>query len=134
MPAVFLRSKELRPWLRVSWEEGTFPACLWCGTPVDRPSVDGPLVCPTCDMGAGSGPDGKATAGERSDRKQHFRRAILDIRLAQTDEDKARIRELGGDPDPINAPDLIAEQEWAHRCDEHARLMADLGSKTVTLP
>jgi hypothetical protein len=85
-------------------------------------------------MGAGSGPDGKTTATEWSDRRRRLRRAVLDIRVAQTDADKARIRELGGDPDPFSAPDIIVEQAWAHHQDEHARLMADLGSKTVTLP
>lgn len=27
------------------------PPCLWCGRPVERPSMDGPLVCACCDMG-----------------------------------------------------------------------------------
>lgn len=27
------------------------PPCLYCDKPVTSPSTDGPLVCPTCDMG-----------------------------------------------------------------------------------
>jgi hypothetical protein len=30
--------------------EGT-PKCLWCEEPVLSPSMDGPLVCGSCDMG-----------------------------------------------------------------------------------
>ena len=36
------------PPMRVDYT-GT-PPCLWCGEPVWSPSMDGPLVCPPCDM------------------------------------------------------------------------------------
>lgn len=30
------------------------PPCLYCGEPVTRPSMDGPLVCGPCDMDGGT--------------------------------------------------------------------------------
>jgi hypothetical protein len=42
------------------------PPCLWCGEPVTDPSMDGPLVCPWCDMG-------KNRDGTPWSAKDHFR-------------------------------------------------------------
>lgn len=145
MPTAIVNHKG-KPWLLVHWPEGTFPPCLWCGNPVDRPSADGPLVCPLCDMGAGSGPDGRATWMEVSARRRRCREAVFNIRVAQTESDKARIREVGGDPEPTSAPDLAVEQEWvrelvlrreqewARMLEDHAGFLAGLGSKPSTLP
>jgi hypothetical protein len=95
-----------RPWLLYHWPEGTHPPCLWCGEPVTDPSMDGPLVCPRCDCGFGSGPDGLMTSAEYKRRQEHFRNAVIAIRKAQTDADRDRVREVGGDPNPPTAPPL----------------------------
>ena len=46
------------------------PPCLFCGEPVSRPSMDGPLVCGACDCG--SNRDGSKWTSAQSDaRWQH---------------------------------------------------------------
>lgn len=40
------------------------PPCFWCGLSVERPSMDGPLVCWRCDMGVN-------TDGSRWTSEQH---------------------------------------------------------------
>jgi hypothetical protein len=107
-----------RPWLRFSWPEGEHPPCLWCGESVVEPSMDGPLVCGRCDAGFGSGDDGKMTSYEHRYRQEHIRRAVAEIRLAQTDEDRAAIQEAGGDPEPATAPPLAIEAAWLERVKE----------------
>lgn len=92
-----------RPWLRFSWPEGEHPPCLWCGR---------------CDAGFGSGDDGKMTSYEHRYRQEHIRRAVAEIRLAQTDEDRAAIQEAGGDPEPATAPPLAIEAAWLERVKE----------------
>lgn len=98
-----------RPWLRHRWAEGAFPLCLYCGVQVVEPSHDGPLVCGLCDMGWG--PSGKWDEAQWLERRSHLRSALLDIRLTQTQADRAWIRALGGDPYPETAPDLDSELE-----------------------
>lgn len=58
------------------------PPCLFCNEPVTRPSTDGPLVCPTCDMGANK--DGTYWTKEQGEEKhKHFQAQILKYVAAQ---------------------------------------------------
>jgi hypothetical protein len=58
------------------------PPCLYCGTPVTRPSMDGPLVCGPCDMGRNA--DGSKWTGEQArERRSYFRTKINEYRAAQ---------------------------------------------------
>lgn len=71
-----------KPPLEVSYE-GT-PPCLYCGRPVDDPSMDGPLVCGACDSGY-THVDGvvrKWTASEYAERKKHRIRVLGEIEAA----------------------------------------------------
>jgi hypothetical protein len=57
------------------------PPCLWCAAPVLRPSMDGPLVCATCDCGIN--PDGSQwTAQEYAMRRRHFEDTVEQYALA----------------------------------------------------
>jgi hypothetical protein len=59
------------------------PPCLYCGTPVTRPSMDGPLVCGPCDMGRNA--DGsKWTGAQARERRVHFCTRINEYRAQQT--------------------------------------------------
>jgi uncharacterized Zn finger protein (UPF0148 family) len=65
------------PDLEVEYEGA--PPCLWCGTPVTEPSMDGPLVCGWCDMGVTRCEDGsvrKWDQREHAERREHFQHAI----------------------------------------------------------
>jgi hypothetical protein len=48
------------------------PPCLFCGTPVVEPSMNGPLVCAPCDCG--TNPDGsKWTPDQAKEFHEHCR-------------------------------------------------------------
>lgn len=47
---------------RIALKIAGIPPCFWCGVPVTRPSMDGPLVCPMCDMGKNQDGSKKTTA------------------------------------------------------------------------
>lgn len=58
------------------------PPCLYCNEPVTSPSMDGPLVCPWCDMGKNK--DGtKWTWQENKARHDNFAKRIQEIRANQ---------------------------------------------------
>ena len=60
----------LRPPIEVEIEGP--PPCLFCGTPVIEPSMNGPLVCGPCDMGRN--PDGSRwTHAQARARNEHCR-------------------------------------------------------------
>lgn len=107
-----------RPWLRFSWPEGTDPPCFQCGQTVTRASGDGPLVCLSCSMGTHQ--------GSMRMRERASRSSVLRIRLAQTDEDRARVREVGGDPEPTTVPDLAGELAWQRADEEDQAHFLDL--------
>jgi len=51
------------------------PPCLFCGVPVESPSMNGPLVCGPCDMGCN--PDGSRwTAEQHDERQRHLAETI----------------------------------------------------------
>lgn len=55
------------------------PPCLWCGEPVYHLSMDGPLVCGSCDMGCNK--DGSRwTSEEYIARCEHFRKSVEEYR------------------------------------------------------
>jgi len=61
------------------------PPCFWCGVPVTRPSMDGPLVCGSCDCGRNK--DGSRwTSVQYGTNKQHFVDAIAKYRVNTDDE------------------------------------------------
>lgn len=108
-----------KPWLRYSWPEGTNPPCFQCGVTVFHPSMDGPLVCPSCDMG-------KTWMSFRA-RERFERSSVLKIRLAQTEEDQARVREVGGDPFPSTVPNLAGEMAWLKAVEaDEARAISEI--------
>ena len=49
------------------------PPCLFCGEPVTRPSMDGPLVCGSCDCGRDR--DGSKWSEAQSEERWAQRRA-----------------------------------------------------------
>lgn len=53
------------------------PPCLYCGELVYSPSMDGPLVCPECDIGIGWSDDDGRVGQER---RAHFKRVIEEAR------------------------------------------------------
>lgn len=58
------------------------PPCLYCGEPVERPSMDGPLVCASCDCGRNK--DGTSWTSEQAkERYAHFGRMLEEYRAAQ---------------------------------------------------
>jgi hypothetical protein len=61
------------------------PPCLFCGKPVERPSMDGPLVCAWCDCG--SNRDGSYwTTAQSYERHAHRSAKVAEYRKAQTTE------------------------------------------------
>jgi len=51
------------------------PPCLYCGEPVESPSMDGPLVCGPCDCG--NNRDGTDwTFRENQERHKHFKHVL----------------------------------------------------------
>ncbi len=57
------------------------PPCLYCGTPVTLPSMDGPLVCALCDCGCNR--DGsKWTEEQYKARHAHCKAMIAKYREA----------------------------------------------------
>ena len=55
------------------------PPCLWCGKPVECPSMDGPLVCGPCDRGRDD--EGLEWGWmTRKERERHFRDRMAEIR------------------------------------------------------
>ncbi len=60
------------------------PPCLFCGDPVTRPSMDGPLVCGTCDCG--NNRDGsKWTKAQAEERYAHRRSKVAEYRALMID-------------------------------------------------
>jgi hypothetical protein len=52
------------------------PPCLFCGEPVDRPGMDGPLVCAWCDCGTNR--DGTRWTSQQSRKRWEHRSAKID--------------------------------------------------------
>ena len=66
---------------QVTVEYEGIPPCLWCGEPVKSPSMDGPLVCPLCDMGRNK--DGsKWTQGQYDEKRAHFVKVVEEAKAA----------------------------------------------------
>lgn len=65
------------------------PPCLFCGDPVTRPSMDGPLVCGSCDCGRNR--DGSQwTEAQAEERYAHRRAKVAEYRACMID---LRVRE-----------------------------------------
>ncbi len=78
----------LRPPLEI--EIDGVPPCLFCGDPVTRPSMDGPLVCARCDCG--NNRDGsKWTEEQANERYAHRRAKVAEYRVQMIDR---RVREM----------------------------------------
>jgi hypothetical protein len=64
------------------------PKCLWCELPVTSPSMDGPLVCPLCDMGRNL--DGtKWTSSQYDQKRRNFLRRIAEYKGLANPEEEA---------------------------------------------
>jgi hypothetical protein len=67
----FISQGLLRPALEV--EIDGVPPCLFCGESVTSPSMDGPLVCGSCDRGRNR--DGSKWTEEQAEARYAHRRA-----------------------------------------------------------
>ena len=67
----FISQGLLRPALEVEIEG--VPPCLFCGDPVGSPSMDGPLVCGSCDCGRNR--DGSCWTEEQAEARYAHRRS-----------------------------------------------------------
>ena len=107
----------LRPLLEV--EIDGVPPCLFCGEPVERASMDGPLVCGACDCG--NNRDGSRWTDEQArERYAHRRSMIVTYREQMIDR---QVRE---------AKDLIAKM--THPCfaqESEAAAFAELAWKLL---
>lgn len=52
------------------------PPCLWCGTKVHSPSMNGPLMCANCDMGLNR--DGSKKSTKDFDRSAVHYKAMIE--------------------------------------------------------
>jgi len=73
MKTYYISQGLLKPPLEVEIEG--IPPCLFCGTPVTRPSMDGPLVCGACDCGRNH--DGSKWTDEQREHAWNQRRAQI---------------------------------------------------------
>lgn len=73
MKTYYISQGMFKPPLEVKIEEP--PPCLFCGESVTRPSMDGPLVCGSCDCGRNR--DGSRWTDEERERAWSHRRAQI---------------------------------------------------------
>ena len=74
-----------RPDIELEIEHGDEgPPCFMCGRATPRPSMAGPLICPTCDCGYEA--DGaRSTAEQAKKKQQHFKQMIATYRIDKTE-------------------------------------------------
>jgi hypothetical protein len=87
----FIAQGLARPPIEVDLDEP--PPCLFCAAPVTRPSMDGPLVCGSCDCGCNR--DGtKWTQKQADDRWAHRRAKIVEYRSLMIDRQLSAAKDL----------------------------------------